>query len=91
MPRAARPTPEALSPAPFPTRPSDDPVAEVARRFARALKAETDATSIRAVADASGINHSTLISILKGRAWPDMQTIAKLELGLETDLWPGRS
>lgn len=90
MPRTARPTPGELSPAPFPTAPAADPVVEVARLFAQALKAQTDATSIRAVAELCGINHSTVISILKGHVWPDMQTIAKLEVGLGTDLWPGR-
>jgi len=90
MPRASRSTPEELAPAPFPTIASDDPVVEVARKFAIALKAETDASTVRAVAEACDLNHATLLAVIKGRTWPDMLTIAKLERGLGKDLWPGR-
>jgi transcriptional regulator with XRE-family HTH domain len=69
---------------------SDDPAVEVARLFAIALKNATDASSVRSVADAAGLNHATLLAIIKGRVWPDMLTIAKLENALEVDLWPGR-
>jgi len=91
MPRPTRATPEELAPAPFPSERSEDPAVEVARLFAIALKAQTDATSVRAVAEAAGLNHATLLAIIKGRTWPDMLTIAKLESSLGVDLWPGRA
>ncbi|WIB67440.1 helix-turn-helix transcriptional regulator [Curtobacterium sp. MCBD17_035] len=53
-------------------------------------RAALEGRSIRAVAQAAGVSHVTLINVLSGRAWPDLTTIAKLELALEVDLWPGR-
>ncbi|KQQ28660.1 hypothetical protein ASF54_08425 [Frondihabitans sp. Leaf304] len=49
-----------------------------------------DGRSIRSVALDSGIGNVTLVSILAGKAWPDLATIARLETGLGVDLWPGR-
>lgn len=37
------------------------------------------------------MDHSTILAILQGRTWPDLYTVARLEQGLEADLWPGRS
>ncbi|MCU1445499.1 MAG: hypothetical protein JWP54_1157 [Cryobacterium sp.] len=58
--------------------------------FAANLRLAIGERSIRSAADACGMNHATLIGILDGRAWPDMETIAKLEGGLDAALWPGR-
>ena len=90
MPRPARPSPAALSPAPWPTKPSPDPVAEVARRLVLNLEQAIAGRSIRSVAEAAGLDHTTLLGLLRGRSWPDLATIARLEQGLGADLWPGR-
>ena len=66
-----------------------DPSAEVARRFAQNLKIAMGDSSLRAAAQLTGVDHSTIQSILQGRAWPDLETIAKLERGFGTALWPG--
>ncbi|WP_375342381.1 helix-turn-helix domain-containing protein [Curtobacterium sp. MCLR17_040] len=46
--------------------------------------------SLRAVAADAGIGHVTLQRVLAGQAWPDLQTIARLEAGLDAELWPRR-
>jgi transcriptional regulator with XRE-family HTH domain len=79
-----------LAPAPWPEHRAEDPIAEVARQMALRTRAALEGRSIRAVAQAAGVSHVTLINVLSGRAWPDLTTIAKLELALEVDLWPGR-
>ena len=90
MPRPARPSPAELSPDPWPAKPSPDPVAEVARRLVLNLEQAIAGRSIRSVAEAAGLDHTTLLGLLRGRSWPDLATIARLELGLDADLWPGR-
>ncbi|MEJ3404592.1 hypothetical protein WDJ51_07605 [Rathayibacter sp. YIM 133350] len=89
MPRAQRPSPAELATG-WPDLASSDPSAEVARRFARRLRAAIGERSIRSVAVLSDVNHATVLAILAGRAWPDLYTISKLERGLQADLWPGR-
>ena len=85
-----RERPFELAPGPWPETPSPDPVAELARRFALNLAAAVGDTSLRSVGRSTGVAHNTLASILAGRIWPDFSTIAKLELGLDVPLWPGR-
>lgn len=86
-----RAKPAALAPAPWPDVASKDPIGEVARRFTLNLRTAVGTRSIRSVAEASDIAHTTLLSVLAGQAWPDLETIAKLERGLRADLWPRSS
>ena len=88
MGRTARAKPAALAPPPWPDMRSEDPIGEVARRFAQNLRRAVGDRSIRSVAEASGVTHTTLLSVLAGQVWPDLETIAKLEHGLGIDLWP---
>ena len=90
VPRPSRFSPAELSPEPWPEQPSADPVAEVARRLVLNLEREIGDRSIRSVAEAAHVDHATLLALLRGRSWPDLVTIARLELGLGVDLWPGR-
>ncbi|AWB85267.1 helix-turn-helix domain-containing protein [Mycetocola zhujimingii] len=90
MPRPSRPSPRELAEG-WPDSPSADPVGEVARQLALNLRAAIDNRSLRAAAEAAGVDHSTILAILQGRTWPDLYTVARLEQGLEADLWPGRS
>lgn len=90
MARSARARPQELTDS-WPDKPSPDPVGEVARLFVMNLRREIGKRSIRAAAEACGLNHATLLGILEGRTWPDLETIAKLERGLTADLWPGRT
>lgn len=75
----------------WPDGPARDAIGEVARVFAANLRQAIGTRSIRGAAEACGMNHATLIGILEGRAWPDMETIAKLERGLDAALWPGHT
>lgn len=90
MVRPARKTPRELSPMPWPDSPADDPIGEIARQFALNLREAIGEQSIRAAAARSGLNHSTLLAILEGRTWPDLETIAKIETGLDAAVWPNR-
>lgn len=69
----------------------EDPIGETARRFAANLRAAMGADSLRAAAARCDVSHATLLAILAGTSWPDLETIAKLERGLGADLWPGRA
>ena len=89
MPRSTRLKPAELV-TDWPDGPASDLIGEVARVFAGNLRAAIGERSIRSAAELCGMNHATLLGILEGRAWPDMETIAKLERGLDAGLWPGR-
>ncbi|WP_285462284.1 helix-turn-helix transcriptional regulator [Agromyces sp. NBRC 114283] len=89
MARPPRPSPREVAPG-WPDVEAVDPVGEVARLFARNVADAIGDRSVRAVAKDTGVDHTTILSLLAGRAWPDLATIAKLELGLGVDLWPGR-
>lgn len=89
MGRRERPKPLELAPG-WPDEPSADPVGEVARQFALNLRDALAGESARSAAARFDLDHVTLLAILGGRSWPDMQTIAKIELALDTDLWPRR-
>lgn len=87
MPRTPRPSPRELS-VDWPVAPADDPVGEVARRFAVNLAEAIAGMPQRTVTELTGVDHSTISRVLSGQAWPDLATIARLELGLKKGLWP---
>lgn len=88
MARSARPAPRTFS-TDWPNSECSDDVAEIARLLALRLKALTDERGIREVARAAGISHSVVSRIVHGDAWADTATLARLELALGVDLWPG--
>ena len=72
---------------------SADPAAEKVRRLAVRL-AEVMAErglSARAVARLAGIGVGTVQVIQHGDRWPDTRAVARLEVALDTALWPGTS
>ena len=87
MVRTSRPRPLDLV-SEWPTGPPIDAAGAVAAGFARALLVAIDGRSIRSVAVECGLNHQTIRGVLAGEVWPDMYTIARLESGLRTPLWP---
>jgi Helix-turn-helix len=89
MSRPARPHPRELA-ADWPSVPGVDPIGEVARLFANNVREAIGDRSLRAAAADTGVDHTTILAVLEGRTWPDLATIAKLELGFGVDLWPGR-
>ena len=64
------------------------PEVEFLMEIARRLKAQVDETSNRAVARAAGIDHQTVINIIRGNTWGEVPTIYRLEKGLQISLWP---
>lgn len=89
MARLARPSPNASSPD-WPEAPCDDPTAEIARELALRLRTALDGRSLRAAKAVTGVDHTTIAAVLNGTTWADLATIARLEAGLDADLWPGR-
>jgi hypothetical protein len=89
MPRDKRAKPHELS-TNWPDEQSANPNGEVARQFALNLRKSIGDRSLRAAGDDAGVDHTTILAILAGRTWPDLETISKLEHGLGVDLWPGR-
>ena len=63
---------------------------EAARLFARALRDATNGWTVRQIENATGVDDSVISRILSGKSWPDARTIARLENGLDRDLWPGK-
>ncbi|MGO3327655.1 helix-turn-helix domain-containing protein [Gordonia sp. (in: high G+C Gram-positive bacteria)] len=43
---------------------------------------------LRALAARVGVNHATISRVLAGRRFCDASTLAKLEVGLDSPLWP---
>jgi transcriptional regulator with XRE-family HTH domain len=72
----------------WPTEPSDDPAGEVARQVAINLRTAIGTQSLRHTAEITGIHHATILKIVNGTSWPDLETLAKLEIGLGVRLWP---
>lgn len=69
---------------------SADPAAEKVRRLAARLAevmAERD-LSARAAAKLAGIGIGTVQVIQHGNRWPDTRAVARLEVALDTALWP---
>jgi len=47
--------------------------------------------SLRDAVRLTGVDHTTIGDVLAGRAWADIATLARLEVGLGADLWPSRA
>ncbi|PYY32510.1 hypothetical protein [Curtobacterium sp. MCBD17_030] len=88
MGRPMRALPVELADAPWPEVPSSDQFGEIARQFVLNVRDAMAGRSLRAVAADAGIGHVTLQRVLAGQAWPDLVTIARLEVGLDAALWP---
>lgn len=85
--RPERKTPAELV-AGWPDEVAVDPVVETARRLALNLRGALTGTSVRDAARAAEVNYTTVYAILNGTTWPDLMTLARLEAGLDADLWP---
>lgn len=62
---------------------------ELARRLHEAMRARP--VSANRLASLSGVNRQTIANVVAGNVWPDLLTIANLEMALDMDLWPGRA
>jgi transcriptional regulator with XRE-family HTH domain len=65
-----------------------DPISETARLLALNLTAAMDGRTTRAIATLTGVDYTVIGDVLRGDAWVDLATIARLEHGLGVDLWP---
>lgn len=88
MGRRARLKPNQVSER-WPNTPVDDPIHETLRRYVHNLTEAIGDTSIKAAAERTQVNYSTLYAILKGETWPDAITVARTEEGLQARLWEG--
>ncbi|MEV8340969.1 helix-turn-helix domain-containing protein [Streptomyces niveus] len=76
----------------FHTLASDAPVsAHYGQALARNLERAMTSTghTLRALADTTGVRHSTISRVANGRVTPDLGTIARLEATFGPQLWPG--
>lgn len=44
--------------------------------------------TVKAMSARTGVPSSTISDVLGGNAWPSLETVARLEVGLGTRLWP---
>ena len=72
----------------WPNRVCKDPIVETARQLALRLSAITQELGTREVARRAGVDVSVVSRIISGHSWPDTVTLARLERGLQVDLWP---
>ncbi|HUY06248.1 MAG TPA: hypothetical protein VMU99_03180 [Acidimicrobiales bacterium] len=63
--------------------------AAAAQVVARRLRTAIGDKSFRSIQQLTGVPHSTVRRILVGDAWADLETIVKLEVGLDIDLLGG--
>ncbi|MFJ7629815.1 helix-turn-helix domain-containing protein [Streptomyces sp. NPDC097595] len=59
----------------------------LARNLERAMT--SSGHTLRTLADATGVTHSTVSRVANGRVMPDLGTIARLEAAFGFQLWPG--
>ncbi len=67
--------------------PEAPPEAHLVAGIARRLRDTIGARSLRSVAAAAGVSVGTVSSLLSGRTWGDVVTVARLEQGLGVELW----
>ncbi|MEV0113260.1 helix-turn-helix transcriptional regulator [Streptomyces sp. NPDC050844] len=61
----------------------------LSRNLERALNATNQ--SLRTLAETTGLTHSTISRVLNGKVLPDLGTLARLEVALGFQVWPGPS
>jgi DNA-binding phage protein len=66
----------------------EDPIAGYAQEVARRLAQAIGEKSFRSVARQAGVDHTTIMAVVRGERWPDLITLARLEVALNTRLWP---
>lgn len=59
----------------------------LARNLYRAL--EESGQSLRTLGEAAGITHTTIGRVVRGEVMPDLGTLARLEVALSVEIWPG--
>jgi ASC-1-like (ASCH) protein len=67
-----------------------DNAARVVQHIARAAGERIAALkwSLRAVEAATGVSRMAVAALIEGSSWPDVQTVVRLEVGLNCRLWP---
>ncbi|MCZ0975581.1 helix-turn-helix domain-containing protein [Streptomyces albulus] len=64
--------------------------AQIGQAIARALSEamERQGLSANALASAANVNRQVITYVLRGETWPDILTVASLEVALGEMLWP---
>lgn len=88
MTRTTRPSPRDLTTG-WPDQPSPDAAGEVARTLAVRLQNALGelGMSVRALERASGVDEATIRKLLAGTSWPDLRTIARIEIALDREIY----
>lgn len=87
----ARPRDHAADPDDWTAEPIADLAAERARQVAVALRAAVGGLSLRDVERRTGVTKQTVANILHGLHSPTIETISRLEEGLDVSLWPAHT
>lgn len=87
MANRRRETPAELTES-WPDAPSRDAAGETARQLAINLREAIGERSVRSVASDAGIDEGTIRNVLRGAAWPDIHSVARLEESLAVRLYP---
>jgi len=87
MARPTRPPPNAYGDT-WPDAACTDPAAETARQFAINLTKAIDGRSLRTIGELTDVDYSAISRILNGDTWADLSTVARLEHGLNTAIYP---
>ncbi|MET9070589.1 helix-turn-helix transcriptional regulator [Streptomyces sp. NPDC004232] len=72
-----------------------EPEAPVSAHYGQALACNIERAlastgySLRTLADATGVTHSTISRVVNGRVLPDLGTLARLESAFGFQIWPG--
>ncbi|WP_411098860.1 helix-turn-helix domain-containing protein [Streptomyces sp. x-45] len=90
MKRRTPPRELACDPETWPEADLAEPGAAAIQDIARALAAAMSERklSLRALAEASGVNRQAIADLLAGRSWPDVATVARLGTALGAPLFP---
>lgn len=70
-----------------PLAPDAPPEAHLAAALARRLKKEIGCRPLRRIAARAGVSAPTISHIVNGKTWPDLRTLARLEVALGKRLW----
>lgn len=70
-----------------PFKPDTPQEVYLAAGLAFRLKYSSRRYSIRYIAKKAGLSPQTVLNILNGKSWPDLRTIARLEIVFDYQLW----
>ena len=72
---------------PLELQPLPPPEARLVRGIAQKLEARDARKNVNKIAKSCGLTPQTIFNVLNGETWPDLATIARLEVHFRVRLW----